>query len=414
MSRTVAEPPAPIEIGVILAGRPDAHRHRLIDAAIERLHRELSTRFERFRFVVSRHRRPDIAERGREESSRLLRTAAELRTRQRWDMALMITPEELIARRRSFAFAALSRPLESALVSTARLVVADHPDQPHRPGNDPSSDPSSDAGQALLVDRLATLLLHAVAHLGGLPEARDHQALLFHPSDAEELDGMNRFSATEIAALDAAFEAIADQRLEEDGTRHVSRWRFGVRAAWINRERIGEAVAAARPWEFPQRLSRLTTAALSTLAVLLMTAESWDLGLSQGWGALGAMAGLVLLATTGFVVTRQQLLMRRHRELREQLVVTRIAALLIVLSGLAITWVGIFALVLLAALTLFDPALVVAWAASNALHAEQVGLATATKMACFCASIALLIGSLGASFEDQQHFQHVIFVDEEL
>ncbi len=36
------------------------------------------------------------------------------------------------------------------------------------------------------------------------------------------------------------------------------------------------------------------------------------------------------------------------------------------------------------------------------------------KMATFCASVGLLIGALGASFQEQTHFQHVNFVDDAL
>ena len=126
------------------------------------------------------------------------------------------------------------------------------------------------------------------------------------------------------------------------------------------------------------------------------------------------LAFVVLVLTTSFVVYRQQLLIERHRRLSEQLVATRIAAVLIVVGGLATTWLGILVLALLAALTLFDAPLIVGWAASHGLAEADVGLAERVRMAAFCASIGLLIGSLGASFEEQHHFRHVIFVDEEL
>ena len=35
-------------------------------------------------------------------------------------------------------------------------------------------------------------------------------------------------------------------------------------------------------------------------------------------------------------------------------------------------------------------------------------------MSAFVASVAILIGALGASFEEQHYFRHVIFVDEEI
>ena len=390
-------PRPPIRIGLVLAGRMSARERRLALAAATRLEGDLERWFPRYDWCVESLVRVDIGEFRREESSELLRLAAEIRDAERRDFVVLVTPDELVARYRTFALAALSRPLDAAVLSLARLV--------------PEPDAAPDE---VVVDRVATLMTHALAHLAGSAASRDRSALLHRPDTPHDLDRMTRFDDAELAALDAAFGAVADTRLEESGARPTARWRFALRATLINREEIVEAIRAARPWEFPQRLSRLTTAAVSTLAVLLMTAESWDLGLSQGWAAVTTLALVVLAATTTFVVHRQQLLLERHRRPSEQLVVTRVAAVAIVVAGLATTWLGVFALALLASLTLFDAPLIVGWAASHGLDEDGVGLALRLRMAMFCASIGLLIGSLGASFEDQHHFRHVIFVDEEL
>lgn len=395
----------PIRIGFVLAGRMDARERRLVLAAARRLEDDLEGWFPRYAWEVESRTRADIGEYRREESSELLRLAAEVRDAEHHDFVVLVTPDELVARYRTFALAALSRPLDAAVLSIARLM----PDAGRL-----ASELPPDAADDTVVDRVATLAMHALAHLAGERHSADRTALLHRPDAPHDLDRMTRFDEPETAALDTAFGAVADVRLEESSARPGSRWRFALRAAAINREEIAEAVRAARPWEFPQRLSRLTTAAVSTLAVLLMTAESWDLGLSQGWGAVSVLALVVLGATTSSVVHRQQLLLERHRQLSEQLVVTRVTAVLIVVAGLATTWLGILALALLAAVTLFDAPLIVGWAASHELDASGVGLAPRLRMAMFCASIGLLIGSLGASFEEQHHFRHVIFVDEEL
>ena len=407
---------APLEIGLLLAGPMRARERRLALRAGERLAAELEGRFPRFDWRIDTVVRPDLVDGRREGSSALLRLAAHERDAATWDFALMVVAGELVARYRSFALAALSRPLDAAVVSTARLIV--ERDGSGREGSVPA-DTSGDAPDAsddrIAVDRLATLLLHAVAHLGGAGEARSPDALLHHPNSPEDLDRMTTLSEAERTDLEAAFADIADARLEEtaaaDGR---SALRFALRAAWINRGVIAEAVVAARPWEFPRRLSRLTTAAVSTVAVLLMTAESWDLGLSQDGATLGALALLVLGFTSAFVTSRQGLLLGRGRRAREQLVVTEVSAVAIVVAGLATTWGCMFALAWLATAALFEPALVLAWAGSVGLGPEEVGAGTSLKMSSWCASLGLLIGSLGASFEDQQHFQHVIFVDEEL
>ena len=401
LTSSPAPPRPPIDIALVLAGRGDSRQRHLVLAAGRRLERDLGERFPAFAFRVAPIARHDIGEFRREESSELLRQAATIRDAEHQDFVLLVTPDELVARYRAFALAALSRPLDAAVLSTARLV----PDE-NAPGEAPED--------AVVVDRVATLMTHALAHLAGLRSAAGRDRLLHRPASPQDLDTMTRFAPEEIAALERAFAEIADTRLEESSRPPGSRWRFALRAARINRGEIARAVLAARPWELPQRLSRLTTAAVSTLAVLLMTAESWDLGLSQSWRSVLALALVALGLTTSFVTHRQQLLLVRHRHLSEQVVTTRLTALAIVVGGLVTTWLGAFALALLAILTLFDAPLIASWAASHGLDATGVGLETRARMAAFCASIALLIGALGASFEEQHHFRHVILVDEEL
>lgn len=67
-----------------------------------------------------------------------------------------------------------------------------------------------------------------------------------------------------------------------------------------------------------------------------------------------------------------------------------------------------------AAATLFDPELEATWASSSQLSTQDVGLLTTILMICFSASLKLLTGALGASFESQHHFRQIIFVDEEI
>lgn len=398
MSPTAKPVRPPLEIGIVIAGLPDTRERHLITRASALLWRELRHAFPNYDWRVATVDRPAAAPTTATPSSVILRRAAELRDERRWDFIVMVTGEDLVALYRPFALAALSRPLDAAVISTARLFA----------------DEESPLDDAVLVDRLATLCLHAIAHLGGEARAPERDHFLFRPESPADLDAMSEFDAAELEGLDRAFAQIADARLEETEALRGPRWRFLVRAARINRGEIVDAVIAARPWEFPRHLSRLTTAAVSTVAILLMTAESWDLGLSQGTATLMTMALLVLAFTTAFVVARQQLLVTRGGQLREQIAVTGISAVLIVTSGLATTWVCMFALALLASSTLFSGELISEWAGSLSLDPGTIGPDVFVRMSCWCASIGLLIGSLGASFEDQHHFQHVIFVDEEL
>ena len=425
-----------IRIGLLVDGHARAREREWVLSAGRRLQSDLSHWFPRYDWHVEPAPCRGIVGSRRAESSELLRLAAEAREHAHQDFVVLVTGNELVARYRAFALAALSRPLDAAVLSSARLASDDTLGNDSEGGFDEGVDGADDGsvGDArdggsndapgprqttkgvpdhTVIDRLATLMMHALAHLAGERPSRQRDRLLHRPDTPTDLDGMTRFDERELAALDAAFENVADTRLEERETTRTG-LQFVLRATWINRGEIVEAVRAARPWEFPKRLSRLTTAAVSTLAILLMTAESWDLGLSQSWPTVIVLALAVLALTSGFVIHRQQLLLARHRHLSEQLVASSLSAVVIVVAGLATTWLAIFALALTAALALFDAPLIVGWAASHALGESDVCFLLKARMATFCASIGLLIGSLGASFEDQNHFRHVIFVDEEL
>ena len=392
-----------IEIGVVIAGQVDAIDRRAITLGLQQVREFLQLHFEEFHFEISPLRRPELAVASRAEPSVLLQQAVQERDLRHWDFVIVLTAAELKGSYMPYCFAALSRPLDAAIISLSLI------------------DPIA-AGETLdearrterIAFRLSRLLLHALGHLSGLPRSDVPTELLFHPADASELDAMFSFSAEQRARQRAALAEIADQRLEEGIGLRMSWPTFVVRAAWINRREIGQAIVAARPWQFPQRLSRLTIAAVSTITILYMTAEAWDLALTQKWWQIALLSAGTLGVTTAYVVVRQQLLVRRGRRRSEQTVVTSASALGIVLSGMFVTWVLISLLGNGLSWLLFDPQLIASWAAASDLAADAVRPAHRLNMSLFSASLGLLIGALGASFESQTYFRHIIFVDEEL
>lgn len=397
-------PRLPIEIGLIIAGRFNLAERRVLQEVENRFTRRLNSLLPQFDWRISLSRRRDMGSRGREESTELLHQATEERDLYRWDYAIVLIDMELLAHYHSFALAVLSRPLDAAVVSTTRLI----PDE-EGPGADHDK-----ADESEIVERITTLLLRSVAHLGGLRFSKEPDSLLYRPTSPADLAGMQVLTAEEHAELVENLTEIADLRLEESSRSKGAPWRFLLRATLINREQILETIVAARPWQFPRRLSRLTTAAVSTVALLLMSAESWDLALTQSWASMTMISLLILVMTTVFISFRQHLLLGRGNLHREQIAVTRVSAIGIVLSGLALTWLFMFVLALLANSLLFPAELITHWTSSSSPTGRDINAASYLKMATFCASVGLLIGALGASFEEQTHFQHVIFVDDEL
>jgi hypothetical protein len=249
--------------------------------------------------------------------------------------------------------------------------------------------------------------------LNGIEHRPDPDDYMYAPSEADEFDAMSRFAPETVAELGAELESVADIRLEErpqhEATGFVA---FYCQAIWHLRGDILDAVWQAQPWQFPVRLNRLTTGAVPTLLILMMTAEAWDLGMRQGLSQMAAFSMFVLVATSAYILQRQKLWLRRSpRRMTEQIVLTNTAIALVVFFGMATTYLLLMLLTLLLARLLFDEALIAGWAASLG---EPIRFAHYLAMSQLTASLGILIGSLGASFEGQHYFRHIAYVDEEL
>jgi len=392
-----------IEIGVIIAGPLDRIDEQATKLALDQTDERLAELFPGFRFRFLEIRRPEMMGAGRVEPSLLLRQALEERDAKHWDFAFVLTAAELIGNYSPFCFAALSRPLDAAVISMSLI-------DPQALGMESAREERVHR----IARRLSRLILHSLGHLTGLPKSDHPNDLLFHPPDAKALDLMASVNAEDLEKQRVALAEIADQRLEEGIGQRLGFASFAIRASWINRFQIYRAVWAARPWEFPKRLSRLTIAAFSTLAILFMTAEAWDLALAQGALRVSLLLSGTWTATTIYVVLRQQLLVQRRKRISEQSVVTSASAIGIVFVGMLTTWFTLFAVGILLAHLLFPSELIANWASSTVHESRQLDWLDRPHMAMFSASLGLLIGALGASFESQHYFRHIIFVDEEI
>jgi hypothetical protein len=158
------------------------------------------------------------------------------------------------------------------------------------------------------------------------------------------------------------------------------------------------------------RLSRFTAAASSALFILLVTAEVWEVGLRQEPALVIAIAVAAMAAVTLFMLVRQRLLITRgHRGLTEQIAVTNVAVVLTVALGLLTTFSVLLGLTLWIAWLVVPADIVAAWSAGG----DPPPAARYVAFAGFVASLAILIGALGASFEEQDYLRHVAYVDEE-
>lgn len=415
------DPPVPgamplIELGWLVVGDPTSFQLDAVRSAHEGVSKTLEAGFPQFRWalpLISGSSAPPSA--GIDEPAGRLDEGVQTRDLRGWDFAFVITPFDLRSHYKSHALAVPSRALAVAVISLARLSADVRTAGVRTAGVRTAGEQTAgerSAGErndpTRLAQRIRTLALHAFGDLNGLWHREASDAVMRSFDSVSDLDRPGGFDDDERERLELALEQVADLRLEE-ATASPSPFRFYLRAS---RERAGEIASAtlqARPWEFPLRLSRLTTAALSALCLLLVTAEVWDLGTSQRAATIVSLSVGVVALATAFILTRQRLLLRRARtRLSEQAVVMNVSAVLIVVSGLTTTYAMLFASTLLLGFGLFDPDLMARWAPEAAGRGRSL-----IGMAGLIAALGLLIGSLGASLEGQDYFRHVIYADEE-
>lgn len=331
----------------------------------------------------------------------LLDEGVQERDLQQWDFVFVVTRSDLNSYYKPFALAVPSRTMAVAVISTARLAFQE------TMGTMPQQ-----KLQELLEERLFRLAMHLFGDLNGVPHSENPVSFMYEPQSAKDLDQMRLYTAEEHAAMRDTLSDVADTRLEEGpDAEKGGTFRFYVKAMWIGLDDIWSGVVQAKPWEFPFRLNRLTTAAISTLVILLMTAEAWDLGMSEPPLLVTGFSLLALVLASIFIVKRHRLILRRgERRRSEQTVFKNVSIVVVVFLGMSVTYLMLFGLTLVLSLSLYPPALVEDWTGS--LRGE-IHLGHYFLLAGLISSLGILIGALGASFEGQYYFQHIIYVDEE-
>ncbi|WP_111428468.1 hypothetical protein [Rhodobacteraceae bacterium DSL-40] len=380
-----------VEIGWLLLGPGLGTARQPMIAAAEEVMTRLSRLFPGFDW------RHEIVERGEMHKERaiepvmLLDEAEIVRTRRRLDYVFVLTTQDLVAYTRPATHAVLSHAFGAAIISTARLV-----------------DGNFDAER--MSARIVALAMNLFGRLNGLaPDTGGAMGPFDRPRDLDTLSAED-YSREDTEHLSEVLADVADLRVEETEAGHSGALAFYARALWVNRRALPRGILRMRPWEFPLRFNRLTTAAASALAVLMMTAESWDVALRLPVGTVVATSLAALIATSGWVLKSQRLLARPgERGLMEQRVVSNTSAAAAVGIGMAVTYLAVFGASLLMALVFFGDALLGSWVSGD--FTENFAR---VRMAGFCAALSLGIGALGASFEPYGYFRQVTFIDDEL
>ncbi|WP_292290028.1 hypothetical protein [Marivita sp.] len=379
-----------VEIGWLLEGDLTSAEREAAKEAADAMQRSLAAVTQDFDWVIETLDRSPATDRGRIEPVRLLDAAETDRDLRGWDFVLVVTARELRGRTRSRVLGVTSGIFATALVSTAFLQESLSPQPP-------------------LASRLHAFAMHLFGRLNGLMPGSS-PTWMRQVDDPEDLDGMDGFAPAELSELSKRLGEVADLRVEEMGDARQGRLGFYARSLWQNRSALPSAILRMRPWSFPLRLRRLTTAAGSALVVLVMTAESWEVAANLSFAFIVALSLAAVAATSVYLIRIQRLIASRKGPLREQRAMSNAGTVIAVGTGMAVTYAAVFAVAWLLAFGLFGDPLIASW--TGASHAESTSIRI--RLSALAASLSIAIGALGASFEPYGYFRHVTQIDAEI
>ncbi len=306
----------------------------------------------------------------------LLELAVDEKLHRRWDFAVVVVPNELLAHHRPYALGLSSRALEVAVISTSRLSSGER-----------------------LVEEIVALVLHFLGHLFGL-EHRDRGPM--RPVDDPEDLVPEPYLEDELARIRAYLEAVVVVRLEEKS----QRWNavnFYLQTFLQDPLDVFRQVVEHAPWRLPLYLGRFTAAAAVSTVYLLISSDAWALAASLAPGAIAAFTLAALLAATFFLFWGQDLGRLGHeRSWREQLARTRIVLFLTLGLGMLSLWVLVFGLTLVTGLV-FPRELLLSWAGRPAVLA----------FSGFAAALGVVAAAMGGNLEEEAEIKAELFIDEE-
>lgn len=388
-----------VAVGWVIAEPMPKIDRRATEMARRKVLAILRQAFPDFLWTMPIVRRQKLARQRVMEAVTLLDAGSDERERGGWDFAVVITEADLKSYYRESSLGAPSQSLGVAVASTARLDPAlTNPDV------------TPDDRAETLANRLAVLVLHLFGHLNDLEHAPAPTAYMHDVHSVADLDSSRSFADASRDQLQRALEDVADVRLEEaEGRSSVVK--FFLKSMWHNRMEIIRAIGESEPWKFPYYFNRLTTAAGSTLVILMITAEAWELGLSRPPEVVIGLSLAALVSASHYVIRRQHLFGKLRRDrLTERQVIVRLSLTIAVVLGMMTTYLLLFGITLTAAHTIFGKELVASW--SPAITTD-LRIQNYLTLAGLFSALGIIVGALGATFEAKGYFRHVAYVDEE-
>lgn len=256
--------------------------------------------------------------------------------------------------------------------------------------------------------RFVNLLLHLLGLLIGLPETDDTAGVMgaVDPADPAGIEGSRLLGFTD------AERALAGSRLAKLVPGQVEKAFKEMRLAWFYLWvtarypfRIAQTALTNRPWRLVTSLHKLVFPALVTVPIALLSVELWQLGVNMNTRRLVLICAAVVFGATVFIVVKQKLLMRMPRGGRsENVVIFNTSSVLSILAAVSLLFAVIFLGTLLISGGIFPREVLKNW-----LSVDVIGLGDYARVSLLIASLASIVGWLGAGFTESDQFRLMLY-----
>lgn len=367
-----------VEIALVLAG-PGASQS-VQPGEVEQIAEVLRNWFPDFHWKIKRIDRPDLAGDSPVNPLDLLSIGYRQKLKYRNDVALVMTAAPLMPIANLQSRGIVSNALE---VAVGRFSGSQ---------NDPWT---------YALEKTALLLL---CELWG-------EDLELDSLPGQEIDWSQVLEPAQIERIRERLFEISDLRVEEDNAdddQPPGRSLFLGAIAADPRSLIMD-VLRYRPWAQPFRMARLTTAAGVSLMVLILAAESWEVGVTLRSWILILLSLISLLVSTIFLVKSQDWGWRTgsNRIEYEQEARTLLVISLSIGSGMLFFGMVLFTVSLFAGYLVTDSTLE-GWIGS------PVDAGTRIRYAVFTTAMGLLAATVGGNLEEEQNLKARLLVNKEI
>ncbi|MEW6555220.1 MAG: hypothetical protein AB1384_13155 [Actinomycetota bacterium] len=250
------------------------------------------------------------------------------------------------------------------------------------------------------VERCCRVIITSFARLNGLPHLEERSPKGRGPEGGDPL------SPKETEELESALRSLTDGILKR-GVKEIKGLALYARIIFSHPMRVLRTVLSHRPLRMVFSLGKLVFASMAALVLALLSTELWYLGVGINIWRLVLIAIAVLLASTLYVVFRQQLYVRRvSRSLSEQAAFFNLTSFLTIFGVLLALFIIIFVITILVTVGAYPRYIIEDW-----VMRSEVDFFDYMRVSLLISSMAMVVGALGAGLEENQYFRQVMYAE---